>query len=158
MTTVIDTLQASAVTGGLNDAELKRIAGMFEARAYKSGEAIGAPQDGECDNLSILADGNIKVKVPCGVGEATVCTLVPGDMTDLGGFSVSDADARFYASGDAVILSMNKSRFDVMAESYPLMMSRVARGMRRSFQGVLWRMNRQVADLRDYVYSTHSRR
>ncbi len=159
MTTVIDTLHASAVTEELSDKEIKSIAGMFKVKGYKSGEAVVLSETGTRDNLSILADGNIKVKIPSGVGESTVCMLIPGDMADLNGFASGAAvNAKFYAVGDAVILSMNKSQFDNLVKSHPSMMCRVIHGMMHSFQSILRRMNKQVADLRDYVYSTNSRR
>lgn len=158
MSTVIDTLHTSAVTEGLSDREIKSIAGMFEIKGYKSGEAVVLSETGTRDNLSILADGNIKVKIPCGVGESTVCMLIPGDMADMNGFASGSAvNAKFYAVGDAVILSMNKSQFDGLVKSHPLMMCRVIHGMMHNFQSILRRMNKQVADLRDYIYGINNR-
>lgn len=159
MPIVIDTLHTSAVTGELSDTEIKSIAGMFEVKGYKSGENVVLSEAEPRDNLSILAGGNIKVKIPCGVGESTVCTLIPGDMADLNGFVPgASVNAKFYAVGDAVILSMNKSQFDGLVKSHPLMMCRVIHGMMHNFQSILRRMNKQIADLRDYIYCTNSRR
>lgn len=159
MPTFIDTLHTSAVTEELSDMEISNIAEMFEVKGYKSGEAVVLSETETSDSLSILADGNIKVKIPCGVGESTVCVLIPGDLADLNGFVFgTTVHAKFYAVGDAIVLSMNKGKFDGLVKSHPLMMCRVIHGMMHNFQSILRRMNKQIADLRDYIYSTNSRR
>src|ERR1039458_3266203 len=107
---------------------------------------------------SILANGNIKVKIPCGIGESTVCMLRPGDLVDLNGLvSSTTINAKFYAVGNTTVLSMHKSKFDGLVNSHPLMMCRVLHGMMLNLQSILRRMNNQIADLRNYVYGTNSR-
>jgi CRP-like cAMP-binding protein len=108
--------------------------------------------------LSILSNGNIKVKVPCGIGESTVCMLSSGDLVDLNGIASSTStNAKFYAVGNTTVLSMHKSKFDGLVNSHPLMMCRVMHGMMLNLQSVLRRMNSQIADLRNYIYGTNSR-
>lgn len=158
MTIVIDTLHSSAVTDKLSDPEIISIAGMFEIKGYKSGEAVVLSKTEPDDYLSILSNGNIKVKVPCGIGESTVCMLSSGDLVDLNGIASSTSiNAKFYAVGDTTVLSMHKSKFEGLVNSHPLMMCRVIHGMMLNLQSVLRRMNSQIADLRNYIYGTNSR-
>jgi signal-transduction protein with cAMP-binding, CBS, and nucleotidyltransferase domain len=158
MTIVIDTLHSSAVTDKLSDPEITSIAGMFEIKGYKSGEAVVLSKTEPDDYLSILSNGNIKVKVPCGIGESTVCMLSSGDLVDLNGIASSTSiNAKFYAIGDTTVLSMHKSKFDGLVNSHPLMMCRAIHGMMLNLQSVLRRMNSQIADLRNYIYGTNSR-
>jgi CRP/FNR family transcriptional regulator, cyclic AMP receptor protein len=158
MSTVIDTLHNSAVTEKLSDTEINSIAGMFDIKGYKSGETVVLSETETHDNLSILANGNIKVKIPCGIGESTVCMLSPGDLVDLNGLvSSTTINAKFYAVGNTTVLSMHKSKFDGLVNSHPLMMCRVLHGMMLNLQSILRRMNNQIADLRNYVYGTNTR-
>ena len=158
MTIVIDTLHSSAVTDKLSDPEIISIAGMFEIKGYKSGEAVVLSKTEPDGYLSILSNGNIKVKVPCGIGESTVCMLSSGDLVDLNGIASSTSiNAKFYSVGDTTVLSMHKSKFDGLVNSHPLMMCRVLHGMMLNLQSILRRMNNQIADLRNYVYGTNTR-
>ena len=157
MTAVIDALQISAVTKNLSDTEISSIAEMFEVKGYKSGDTIALSETDTHDNLSILANGSIKVKIPCGIGESTVCMLNHGDLVDLNSLVSSTANANFYAVGDTTILSMHKSKFDGLVNSHPLMMCRVLHGMMLNLQSILRRMNNQIADLKNYIYGANSR-
>jgi CRP/FNR family cyclic AMP-dependent transcriptional regulator len=158
MTNVIDTLQTSDVTDKLNDTEIRSIAELFAVKHYASGQAVVLSETGNHGDLSILANGNIKVKVPCGVGESTVCILHPGDMVDLASLaSGSTINANFYAVGDTKILSMNKNQFDGLVHTHPMIMCRVIHGMMHNLKNIVRRMNGQIADLRNYIYSTNGR-
>jgi hypothetical protein len=68
MTLLINKLRRYAVTYKLSDPDVVSIAGMFEIKGYKSGEAVVLSKTEDDDYLSILSNGNIKVKVPCGIG------------------------------------------------------------------------------------------
>jgi len=108
--------------------------------------------------LSILANGNIKVKIPCGIGETTVCMLSAGDLVDLNGLVSNTAiTTKFYAVGNTTILSMHKNKFDGLVNSHPLMMCRVTHGMMLNLKSIIRRMNNRIADLINYIYSTNSR-
>ncbi|MDH2916722.1 MAG: cyclic nucleotide-binding domain-containing protein [Gallionella sp.] len=158
MTTIIDTLNTSAVTNKLSDTEISSIAEMFEAKGYKPGETVVLSESVTPDNLSILANGNIKIKIPCGIGESTVCMLSPGDLVDLNNLVPSaTVNAKYYAVGNTTILSMDKSKFDGLVNSHPLMMCRVTCGMMHNLQSIVRRMNNQIADLRNYIYGTNNR-
>lgn len=158
MATVIDTLHTSVVTGNLNDREIQGIAGLFDAKAYKSGEAVEWSEKLTQENLSILANGNIKITIPRGIGETTVCMLSPGDLVYLNSLvSHTTLEEKFYAVGDTLILIMNKEKFDSLIQSNPLMMCQVIHGMVQNFQIILRRMNKQIADLRSYIYGTDHR-
>lgn len=158
MTAVIDALHISAVTKNLSETEISSIAEMFEVKGYKSGDPIALPETGIHDRLAILVNGNIQVKMPCGIGESTVCMLNHGDLVDLNGLvSSTSMNANFYAVGDTTLLSMPRSKFDGLVNSQPLMMCRVLHGMMLNLQSILRRMNNQIADLKNYIYGANNR-
>lgn len=158
MTTLIDTLHASDVTEQLSDTEILSIAQLFEVKHYPSGQAVVPTNTDSQDDLAILANGNIKVKVPCGAGESTVCMLNPGDLVDLANLaSCSPVKTNFYAVGETNILSMKKSLFDTLVYTHPMIMCRVIHGMMHNLQSIVRRMDGQIADLRNYIYSINGR-
>jgi signal-transduction protein with cAMP-binding, CBS, and nucleotidyltransferase domain len=157
MLEIIDTLEQSSVTENLTSQERDNVAKLFALKSYRTGEMIAMPENIASDNFSILAQGNIKVKIPYGVGESTVCTLVPGDLTDLNGIAAGTGlDAKLYADGDAAVFSMNKKTFDNLVQTEPTMMCGLIRGMMHNLQSIVRRLNSQVADLKNYIYGTHT--
>src|SRR3990167_5128640 len=100
MSLVIDTLRTSTITEELSDAEVEILAGLFEVKDYKSGEAITTPSDEKNDNLFILAHGDIEVKIQSGNDEATIHILKPGDLagiiTFVGGLEYMDGRFLIY--------------------------------------------------------------
>ena len=154
MPNIIDTLHTSTVTENLSDTDIDNIAGLFSIQAYQSGEAVVLSANETHGNLSILANGNIKVKIPCGIGESTVCMLSPGDLVDL---TAPANNANFYALGETNVLSMTQAQFDSLVHTHPMMMCQVVHGMMLNLKCILRRMNRQIADLSNYIYSMNGR-
>lgn len=155
---IIDTLYASTITENLDHMELTSIGRMFEVKPYRCGEMITFSANEPLDNLSILAKGQIEVKIPHGIGESIVCILYPGDLVELNTFvSHTSHKAKLYAAADTHILCMSKSRFENLVKSDPLIMCRVVRGIMRNYQDILGRMSSRIAELTDYIYHTNSR-
>ncbi|HZW85867.1 MAG TPA: cyclic nucleotide-binding domain-containing protein [Gallionella sp.] len=160
MSLVIDTLRTSAITEELSDAEVKILAGLFEVRDYKSGEAITKPSDVKNDNLFILAHGDIEVKVHSDNEEFVIHILKPGDLagiiTFVGG-AVSHVSATLYAMGDTKVLSLERSRFESLINSHPMIMYRVMRGIVRNVHGIVRRINTQSIEMSNYIFSIKGR-
>lgn len=156
MSLVIDKLNSSAVSEEPNNTGIETIAGLFDVRDYKSGTVITRSED-----MSILAHGDIKVKVQNGVGESTIQILRPGDILDLGdmaGIPVADngapaqAETTLYAVGDTKVLSADRVELEKMSKCQPENSHGVMQGMARSVHDILQSMSYQNAELRNYIY------
>lgn len=160
MSLVIDTLRTSTITEELSDAEVEILAGLFEVRDYKGGEAITTPDDEKNDNLFILAHGDIEVKILSGHDEATIHILKPGDLagiiTFVGG-AASHISATLYAVGDTKVLSLERAMFETLVNSHPMIVYKVMRGVVRNVHGIVRRMNVQSTELSNYIFRTHGR-
>ena len=160
MSLVIDTLRTSTITEELSDAEVEILAGLFEVKDYKSGEAITTPSDEKNDNLFILAHGDIEVKIQSGNDEATIHILKPGDLagiiTFVGG-AASHISATLYAIGNTKVLSLERARFETLVNSHPMIVYKVMRGVVRNVHGIVRRMNAQSTELSNYIFRTHGR-
>jgi len=160
MSLVIDTLRTSTITEELSDAEVEILAGLFEVKDYKSGEAITTPSDEKNDNLFILAHGDIEVKIQSGNDEATIHILKPGDLagiiTFVGG-AASHISATLYAIGNTKVLSLERARFETLVNSHPMIVYKVMRGVVRNVHGIVRRMNVQSTELSNYIFRTHGR-
>lgn len=97
MSLVIDTLNSSTISEDSKSIEVEIIDGLFDVQDYKSGTVIAQPEDRQSENMSILAQGNIKVKAQSSVGESTINMLKP---VNLAGISTFDyAELRNYIYG-----------------------------------------------------------
>lgn len=160
MSLIIDTLRTSTITEELSDAEVDILAGLFEVQEYKDGEAIVQPGDDQPDNLYILAHGDLEVKIKSGVEETTIHVLKPGDLagiiTFVGG-AASDISATVSAVGKTKVLSLPRVKFETLVNSHPMIVYRVMRGVTRNVHGIARRMNRESAELTNYIYRSHGR-
>ena len=155
MSLVIDTLRASTLTEELSDAELAVIAGLFEVQSYKAGEVIVQPGDKQPDNLYILAQGGIQVKIQGSEGEAAIYVLKPGDLagiiTFVGG-AASQHSATLFAKGEARVLSLPRVKFETLIGSHPMIEYKIMRGIVRYVHGIVRTMNAKSAELSNYIY------
>ena len=160
MSLVIDTLHTSTITEELNNAEVEILAGLFEMRDYKAGDIIVKPSDTPHDNLYILAHGEIAVKILSGNEENTIHVLKPGDLagiiTFVGG-PASQHSATLYAVGDTKVLCLERSRFEALINSHPMIVYKVMRGVVRNLHGIVRRINTQSMELSNYIFRTHGR-
>jgi len=155
MSLVIDTLRASTVTEELGDAELAIIAGLFEVQSYKTGDVIIKPGDKQPDNLYILAQGGIEVKIQGSEGETAIYVLKPGDLagiiTFVGG-PASQHSATLFAKGETKVLSLPRVKFETLIGTHPMIEYKVMRGIVRYVHGIVRSMNAKSAELSNYIY------
>jgi CRP-like cAMP-binding protein len=160
MSLVIDTLRTSPVTEELNEAEVDILAELFEVKEYKAGEVIVQPNDEQPDNLYILANGDIEVKITSNGEESTVHVLKAGDLAGIitfAGGAATQVSATLYAVGETKVLSMPRARFESLLNSHPLIVYRVMRGIIRNVHGIVRRVNSESAELSNYIYKTGGR-
>ena len=155
MSLVTDTLRTSPIAEELGDTELEIIAGLFKIQSYKPGEIIVQPGDHQPDNLYILAQGEIQVKIQSSEGEASIYILKPGDLagiiTFVGG-APSQHSATLLAIGDAKVLSLPRAKFETLIDSHPMIEYKVMRGIVRYVHGIVRNMNAKSAELSNYIY------
>ena len=160
MSIVMKTLRISTITEELSDAEIEILAGLFEVQEFKAGEIIVQPGDKQTDNLYILAQGDIDVKIVSSGEDSTIHVLKPGDLagiiTFVGG-AASDISATLYAVGKTIVLSMTRAKFENLINSHPMLVYKVMRGVVRNVHGIVRRVNSQSAELSNYIYRTHGR-
>ena len=160
MSLVMDTLRTSTITEELSDAEVDIIKGLFEVQDYKAGEIIVQPGDKQHDNLYILAHGDIEVRIESNKTKSTIHVLKPGDLagiiTFVGG-AASDISATLYAVGKTQVLSMARAEFEKLINSHPMIVYKVMRGVVRNVHGIVRSVNRESAELSNYIYRTHGR-
>ena len=160
MSLVMKTLRISTITEDLSDAEIEILAGLCEVQEFKAGEIIVQPGDKQTDNLYILAEGDIDVKIQSSGEDSTIHVLKPGDLagiiTFVGG-AASDISATLYAVGKTIVLSIARARFENLINSHPMLVYKVMRGVVRNVHGIVRRVNSQSAELSNYIYRTHGR-
>jgi CRP-like cAMP-binding protein len=158
MSLVIDTLRISTITEELTDAEIEIVEGLFDVLSYKAGELIVQPGDKkQPDNLYILAQGEIQVKIQSSDGEAAIHVLKPGDLagiiTFVGG-APSQHSAALYSIGETRVLSLSSTKFDALVCSRPMTAHKVMRGIVRYVHGIVRNMNAKSSELNNYIYRT----
>jgi len=155
MSLVIDTLRTSMITEELNDAEIKILAELFEVQNRKADEQIVRLRDKKPDNLYILAQGEIQVKIKSSDGETVIDKLKPGDLagiiTFVGGAS-SQHSAVLYAVGDTKVLRLERARFVALIDTHPLVVYKVMCAIVRNVHGIVRSMNARASELSNYIY------
>ena len=155
MSLVIDTLRTSIIAEELSDTELEIIAELFKIQSYKTDEVIVQPGDKQPDNLYILAQGGIQVKIQSSEGESAIYMLKPGDLagiiTFVGG-PTSQHSATLISKGDAKVLSLPRVKFETLIDSHPMIEYKVMRGIVRYVHGIVRTMNAKSAELNNYIY------
>jgi len=158
MSLIIDTLQTSTITEELSDAEVVILASLFQVQDFKGGTFIVKQGDELPDNLYILAHGDIEVKFKSGTQESTIHILKPGDLAGIINFvGGAQSSATLYAVGDTKVLSLERSKFETLINSHPMIVYKVMRGVVRNVHGIVRRVNSETAELSNYIYRTRGR-
>jgi CRP-like cAMP-binding protein len=160
MSLVMNTLRTSTITEELSDAEVEILSGLFRVQDFKSGEVIVRPGDEQPDNLYILAHGDIAVKIESGNEESTIHVLKPGDLAGIISFvggAASDISATLCAVGNTKALRMERTEFEKLINSHPMIVYKVMRGVVRNVHGIVRRVNSQSAELSKYIYRFNGR-
>lgn len=155
MSLIIDTLHTSMITEELTDPELEILAQLFEVQNRKSGEQIVRLRDKKQDNLYILAQGEIEVKIKSSDGETVIHTLKPGDLagviTFVGG-APTQHSAVLYSIGDTKVLRLERAKFVALVESHPMIAYKVMCAVVRNVHGIVRNMNAKASELNSYIY------
>lgn len=155
MSLIIDTLRTSMITEELGDAEIKILAELFVVKNRKAGEQVVMPKDKHPDNLYILAQGEIEVKIKSSDGETVIDKLKPGDLagviTFVGG-APTQHSAVLYAIGDTKILRLERAKFLTLIDAHPMIVYKVMCAIVRNVHGIVRNMNARASELSTYIY------
>ena len=159
MSLVIDTLRISTITEELTDAEIEILGELFEVQTHKAGDLIIQPGDKkQPDNLYILAQGEMQVKIQSSDGETVIHTLKPGEVAGIitfAGGAASQHSASLYSKGETKVLSMPSAKFDALVCSRPMTAHKIMRGIVRYVHGIVRNMNAKSSELSSYIYRTN---
>lgn len=158
MSLVIDTLRKSTINEELTDAEIEIFETLFDVHTHKAGDLIVQPGNkNQSDNLYILAQGQLQVKIQSSDGETVIHTLKPGDLagviTFVGG-APSQHSAALYSIGETKVLSLPSAKFDELVCSRPMTAHKIMRGIVRYVHGIVRNMNAKSSELNNYIYRT----
>lgn len=155
MSLVTDTLRASMITEELTDPELQIFAQLFNVKDRKNGEPIINTADKKPDNLYILAQGKIEVKIQSSDGETVIHTLKPGDLagviTFVGG-APTQHSAVLYSVGDTKVLRLERAKFISLVDAHPMIVYKVMCAIVRNVHGIVRNMNAKASELNSYIY------
>lgn len=155
MSLVTDTLRASMITEELTDPELQVFAQLFNVKDRKNGEPIINTADKKPDNLYILAQGKIEVKIQSSDGETVIHTLKPGDLagviTFVGG-APTQHSAVLYSVGDTKVLRLERAKFISLVDAHPMIVYKVMCAIVRNVHGIVRNMNAKASELNSYIY------
>ncbi|OGS91704.1 MAG: Crp/Fnr family transcriptional regulator [Gallionellales bacterium GWA2_60_18] len=155
MSLVVDTLRISTITEELTDAELEIFEELFDVQHHKAGDLIVQPGGKQPDNLYILAQGEIQVKIHSSDGDTAIHVLKPGDLagiiTFVGG-APSQHSAALYSIGESKVLSMPSAKFEALVCTRPMTAHKVMRGIVRYMHGIVRNMNAKSSELSSYIY------
>jgi len=155
MSLVLDTLRKATITEELTDAELEIFEGLFDIKSLKAGDLLVQPGGKEPDNLYILAQGELQVKIHTNEGDSVIHVLKAGDLagiiTFVGG-APSQHSAALNSLGESKVLSMTSAKFDTLVCSRPMTANKVMRGIVRYMHGIVRNMNAKSSELSSFIY------
>ena len=155
MSLVIDTLRTSMITEELTDSELKILVELVVVKDRKAGEQVVMPRDKHPDNLYILAQGEVEVKIKSSDGETVIDKLKPGDLagviTFVGG-APTQHSATLYSIGNSKVLRLERSKFVALVDTHPMIVYKVMCAIVRNVHGIVRNMNARASELSNYIY------
>ncbi len=123
---ITNTLHHSTLTEELRDAEIETLARIIQPRQCRAGEVIAWQGNGSeaepRDSLIMLGSGEVEVSYNTGGATATLSLRNPGELIAVVGFvggNTSQFSIRMAAKTDAVLLVLERARFEALLNSQP---------------------------------------
>ena len=151
----IEALKQTPLAAEMDEAELQALARVVQVRNCKDGEVL--VEEGARDaHLFVPVTGKIDLNRRDEHGEWTVIhTLRPGDLA--GELSFMDGEPRFaslVANGETRVLVLDRSDFEVILTTHPVVVYKAMRAIMRVAHHVQRRMNAQLMDMQRYLFRT----
>jgi CRP-like cAMP-binding protein len=151
-------VRSSPLAVELDDAQVRALADLVEARSLKDGEIL--IREGEVGSeLHIIVAGHMAVTRESGEGDwITLHTLRPRDIAgELGFLDNLEHSASLRALGPVDVFSLKRDRLEGLLDSQPRVVYLVMRAIVREVHGILRRMNIQHVELSNYITKQHGR-
>ncbi len=161
---ISNTLRHSTLTEELRDAEIETLARIIPPRQCRAGEVVAWPgsgsEAGPGNSLVMLGNGEVEVSYNTGGATATLSLRNPGELIAVVGFvggNTSQFSIRMAAKTDAVLLVLERARFEALLNSQPSVVYYVMRGIARHVHGIVRRLNMRAMELTSYLYQAKAR-
>ena len=134
----------------------------FDFLEYQAGTKMAQLKDIQAEELNILAQGSIKIKIQCSLGESTLHEFHPGDVLRLGDIArIAKSDAgspssirtMFLAEGNTRILRLKRFEIESMFGFDAKLKYKLMQEMMRKWHEALQNMQTQCSEIRNYIYS-----
>jgi CRP-like cAMP-binding protein len=145
-----------------NDLEFCELPLAFDFLEYQVGTKIAQPKDFQKDQMCLLAEGCIKVKIQSSLGESIIHEILPGDMfrlSSITGISSSDMGTASHfqtvivADANTKIVRLKMIEIEKIFKTEPRLAYRLAQDMTRRWHEALQNMHAQCKTIRERFYS-----
>lgn len=137
----------------LDGSEMGIIQDMLQSRDYEPNEIIY--REGEKgDSLNIIEKGKVKINKMMVEGDQfSIATLKEGDIFGIMSFLDGSAhDATIVADQQTQLIVVNKSDFDTLLQSNPLIAGKILRRLAIHLASIVRNMNNQYMDLMHLMF------
>ena len=147
----------SAIGEELSFNECKVLADVMKAQHVADGETLICERGNE-HTLFVLIEGELNVISEKDGKENVVYTMQPGEVAGTRAFvDRTPRKATLKAKGDATVYTLEPHDFESLLESQPRMLYKVMRSIFRITHRNLRRMNKETAQLENYISRSHGR-
>ncbi|WP_119286536.1 cyclic nucleotide-binding domain-containing protein [Azohydromonas sediminis] len=153
-----DTVRASRLATGLDDAQVAVLAERVSLQALSKGQVL-APEGSADNRLYVIVEGSIAVvKGHATPGEEVLVTLHAGDFVhELGFLDGAPRYASLVAASDGRVLVLEREALEGLIESHPRIVYAVMCNIVRAVHQVQTRLAVQASELTNYIVKQHGR-
>jgi hypothetical protein len=133
----------------------------FDFRDYQVGTKMAQAGDIQTECLNILAEGCVRVKVQCSLGESTLHMFRPGDMLKLSAIeNLAQPDAGtpsqirtvIVADRTVKILRLEQGEMEKVFRSESKLTCKLIQDTMKRWHEALLRMSAQCQQIKNYIY------
>ncbi len=148
---------SSSLGQELSLSECEVIAGVMQVNHVNDGELL-VSESGSENTLFLLVDGCLDVLSEVDKKLVTVHTMSKGEVAGTRAFvDRSPRKATLRAKGEATVYSMEPDAFEALLDTHPRIVYKVMRGLFRITHSNLLRMNKETAQLANYISKSGGR-
>lgn len=137
----------------LDSSEMSVVKGLLQSRDYGPNELIY--KEGEKgDSLNIIEKGKVKINKMMVAGDQfCIATLKEGGIFGIMSFlDGSRHDATIISDQKTQLIILRKSDFDTLAQTHPLIVNKIMRGLAIHLASIVRNMNSQYIDLMHLMF------
>lgn len=151
-------LKASPLAVEMDPSEIEALARLLRVRDLADGEVL-TPEGSRDTHLHCVVSGIVEVATRAEEGGWNVLhVLRPGDL--VGELSFMDGEPRFaalVASGPTRVFTLDRSEFESLLSTHPLVVYKAMRAIMRVTHGIQRRLSLQMREMQNYFLKTGGR-